>query len=162
MSKAHRVSFMMTHDGLQLEEACGNGWVIPFIASLWMDHYFKHGYSSSNALKKVPKALEGLTDSSQKKEFRIGKARETGLGHKGMLSRSMKSNKKRSWVFIGLMVWMLTLLCSASQADIRLKLTENENESGSSWQHLLVGCALILRMPVSVKMGKNIWVLSQW
>ena len=37
--------------------------MIPFLVSLGLDNYFIHGYSSSNTLKKVPKALEGLSET---------------------------------------------------------------------------------------------------
>jgi len=63
--------------------------------------------SSSNIVKKVKKghgslsdtkaAYQGLTDSLSKKNFRTGSGRRNSLETppEGMLSRSMKSNKKK-------------------------------------------------------------------
>jgi len=98
--------------------------VITSIGSLGFDHYF---YSSSNIVKKVKKAMEGLsdtkaayqglTDSSPKKNFRTGSGRRNRpRDTEGMLSRSMKSNKKKvlESLSLGLMIWMLNLNINAS------------------------------------------------
>ena len=141
------------HEGLQLEEACGHGWVIPFIASLGLDHFFIHGHSSSNALKKVPKDLGRIFwDQGHlsrldrlplgRKNSGLEKARETGLETQRECSQDLWSpTRKRSLIpSLGLMVWMLTLLCSAitgwHQTEANRKWEWNWPQV---WQHLLVG-----------------------
>jgi len=80
--------------------------VIPFIASLEWIHYSNMAILNLMLSKKVPKGLEGfsetrvafqgLTTPSRKKEFRIGKGRRNRpRDTEGMLLRSMKSNNKK-------------------------------------------------------------------
>jgi len=82
MSKAHRAELIMITWGLQLKKL-GNGWVIYCISGI--GSLFIHGYSSSNALNKVPKAMDGLSQTSApfkagqtpslKKKFRTRRGR---------------------------------------------------------------------------------------
>jgi len=68
-------------------------WVILTIASLKFKNIFIHAYSNSNTVKKLKKAMEGLsetraafqglTDSLPQIKFRTGEAGETASRHRG-------------------------------------------------------------------------------
>jgi len=64
MSKAHRAELYDDHmRDSNWKKLVGMGEVDSLIASLGMNQYFKHGYSSSNALKKVPKCLGRISET---------------------------------------------------------------------------------------------------
>jgi len=139
------------HEGLQLEEACGHGCVIPSIVSLGLDQYLIHAILALMLSKKSKRSWKALQTPSLKKKIRLEETRETGLGTQRGCSHDLceVQQAKCPESFTGSHDLDADPLTQCHhRLSSQTEANQNENESGLKYGNIswLVQ-ALILRMP---------------